>query len=94
MTSGKWQGGKGRRPELFTARWKNLSKRIRREEPLCRLCDAKGIVTLATQVDHIDETVEDYFLRSNLQPICMACNLEKEMRRKGYTPIVKNVWRK
>src|SRR5437879_1962174 len=86
MPSGKWALGKSRRPELATTRWRNLSEQIRREEPLCRPCWKKGRTTRAEQVDHMDEDEPDFFLRSNLQPICARCNIEKEMKRKGYTP--------
>jgi 5-methylcytosine-specific restriction endonuclease McrA len=87
MTSGKWARGKERRPELMTARWKKLSLQVRREEPLCRPCSpaTPPRVTLATQVDHIDESNPDFYDRANLQPICMQCNIAKEMKRKGYT---------
>lgn len=86
MGKSNWAHSKDRRPELSTARWRALSLHIRRTEPLCRPCAAKGKPVLATQVDHIDETNPDYFDITNLQPICMECNLAKEMRRKGYTP--------
>ena len=88
MASGRWKGSKERRPELATVRWRKLSLWLRRVEPLCRPCRLAGKTVLATQVDHIDEDYPDFFDVANLQPICARCNLEKEIKRKGYRPRV------
>ena len=48
------------------------------EEPLCRPCQAKGLVVAATIVHHIvrveDGGTDD---RENLEPVCDDCHKEK-----------------
>ena len=56
--------------------------------PLCVMCEAKGLVTAATELDHIvplckggPDTTE------NCQPLCTACHKQKTLgdipRKKG-----------
>lgn len=61
-------------------RWWKLSKRYRKQHPLCAECQRKGIIAPATCVDHIIPypICKDYFFdESNLQPLCDKCNAEK-----------------
>jgi 5-methylcytosine-specific restriction protein A len=47
-------------------------------EPLCRACDAKGEVRLATIRDHVKPLAEGGLDDdSNVQPLCQACSDEK-----------------
>ena len=45
-------------------------------EPLCRHCAARGIVTEATDVDHISGDPGDNS-SENLQPLCHSCHSRK-----------------
>lgn len=46
-----------------------------RQEPLCRLCDALGLVTVATIRDHIVPLAEGgQDVASNTQPLCQTCS--------------------
>ncbi|WP_424139887.1 HNH endonuclease signature motif containing protein [Roseomonas chloroacetimidivorans] len=53
--------------------WRKLRAVVLAEEPLCRFCLAHGMLTPATEVDHI-ETVEARpdlrLVRSNLRSLC------------------------
>jgi len=55
-----------------------IRKRFLYGEPLCRQCNARGIVRIATQVDHIVALVnggsDD---ESNKQPLCYECHRVK-----------------
>lgn len=56
-----------------TSRWKNLSRRLRRQSPFCELCSS----TSNLQVDHILPIV-DYpeltYEVENLRVLCRTCN--------------------
>ena len=54
-------------------------------EPLCRCCKARGVVTPATEVDHVDghaATAHDY-RRENLQSLCATCHSTKTAIENG-----------
>lgn len=49
-------------------------------EPLCRVCSAKGFVTIATLRDHIKPLAEGGTDDDdNIQPLCVDCHDEKSM---------------
>jgi len=55
--------------------------------PLCRICEAQGYVTPATEVDHIVALVnggEDDV--DNLQSLCADCHKDKTRADLGYGP--------
>ena len=53
-------------------------EQVRREEPLCRMCLAKGRVTPTQEIDHIIPLSEGGTNdRSNLQGLCRDHHLEK-----------------
>ena len=61
-------------------------KRFLYNEPLCRQCNARGIVRIATQVDHIIALVnggsdDD----SNKQPLCDECHKTKTAADMGHS---------
>ncbi len=57
-------------------RWRNLSKAILAENPVCAVCGAP-----ATAVDHIqhDDDNSRFYDRDNLRPICLPCNSRKSV---------------
>lgn len=68
---------KRRTLSLNSAGWKRLRAQVLAEEPLCRMCAARGLVAPATDVDHIEDSREDYTddnSRENLQALCHECH--------------------
>jgi 5-methylcytosine-specific restriction protein A len=50
------------------------------EEPLCRFCRERGVLTEATEVDHIrsiEERPDLRLVRKNLRPLCKPCHWGK-----------------
>lgn len=62
--------------------WRRL---ILSAEPLCRHCAAKGLVVIATEVDHIKplELGGDY-APENAQALCHECHVLKTAKDRGY----------
>lgn len=70
-------------------RWRKLRIIYLRRHPLCKDCEAVGMVTPATEVDHItawrkggtearqQELLWDWH---NLQALCKSCHSRKTMR--------------
>lgn len=60
----------------YDAAWRRLRAIVLSDEPLCRSCSLAGLVTEATQVDHIKPISEGggRLDRSNLQPLCDLCH--------------------
>lgn len=71
-----------RKPDAFNynaRKWRKLRSEVLTSEPLCRHCEAKGIATVATVVDHItriDAGGAEYD-KDNLQPLCKKCHDSK-----------------
>ena len=69
----------------YDATWNRLRKEKLAENPLCEVCEAKGLITPATEVHHI-KPVRDYpELRldmNNLMSTCTPCHDEIEPQRK------------
>ena len=90
-----WEGNtkKVKNPVHHTNRWKLTSIAKRIKDPLCQVCMTKGIVTPATQADHIIPVNElialgrDPYDINELQSICTYHHNEKNKqenkRRKG-----------
>jgi 5-methylcytosine-specific restriction protein A len=58
-----------------------MRERVLREEPLCRECDAKGLVTATTTADHIIPLAEGGTGdRENMQGLCAPCHTAKTAR--------------
>jgi 5-methylcytosine-specific restriction protein A len=74
--------------------WAQLQRSRRRrayqlqQEPLCRICLARGLITPATVADHIKPHRGDWneFRLGPLQSLCAACHSEKTRRERGYRP--------
>ena len=61
------------------------NKRFLQENPLCVMCQARGRVSVAEEVDHIIPLYKggaDEW--ENLQGLCKACHAEKTARDMGY----------
>ena len=60
--------------------WQDTRKQILIAEPLCELCRVKGIVTVATSVDHIvafrDKYDELAYEPDNLIGLCHKCHVD------------------
>ena len=66
--------------------WRDMRNKILTEQPLCRECGSKGIITVATLVDHIIDIKKDGTLcldENNLQPMCMQCHKDKTVREEN-----------
>jgi 5-methylcytosine-specific restriction protein A len=71
----------------YGAAWQRLRAVVLRDEPLCRECDAYGVVRAATEVDHIIPRGRGGTdARSNLQPLCKPCHSAKTMRESVAPP--------
>ena len=58
---------------LNGAAWQRLRASVLAGEPLCRMCQARGVIEQATDVDHISGDPSDNSM-GNLQPLCHACH--------------------
>jgi 5-methylcytosine-specific restriction protein A len=60
---------------------------IKRREPLCVKCKQRGIVEVATEVDHIIPLDKGGGNEaSNMMPLCHQCHVEKSARDQGRRP--------
>lgn len=55
------------------------------QEPLCRMCTAKGRVTPATIADHVTPLAAggERDTLENLQPLCAECHTAKTLKDQG-----------
>ena len=72
-----------RRKIYNTARWKRIRKLKFLDNPLCEICEKKGIITPAEDIHHItsfmstNDPVKRYFLAydmDNLLSLCKQCH--------------------
>ena len=71
-----------------TSRYKKERLSFLRANPLCRICEAQGVVTPARDLDHITPAHIDITLfwdRENWQPLCADCHKVKSDAEKGRT---------
>ena len=76
----KFQRDKRAAKFYSSARWQKLRDRKLKHDPLCKYCEAKGIVTPASEVDHIVPIEVDWSKRfdwDNLQSLCHSCHMKK-----------------
>lgn len=72
-----WRARPKRHAAPYDAKWRRLSKRQRRREPLCQL-RLPGCTVLATEADHIvPVTRGGTSTPDNLQSACGSCNKRK-----------------
>lgn len=78
---------RGTRTErMYDNRWLRYSKAYRARNPLCVVCEEKGIVTLVQCVDHKTPHGGDselFWDPSNHQSLCKSCHGEKTAREDG-----------
>ena len=59
-----------------------------RDCPLCVVCSAAGLVTVAIELDHITPLHKGGSNSDdNLQPLCADCHRTKTARDMGYRPV-------
>jgi len=64
----------------YNTYWKQLRLSKLHRDPLCAHCQAKGRVTMATEVDHILPLKEGGTNNwNNLQALCKSCHSKKTM---------------
>ena len=65
---------------------RKLREQLLKQEPLCRMCSAKGRVTAATIADHIVPIAKGGAVHdiTNLQPVCAPCHQDKSNADKGH----------
>jgi 5-methylcytosine-specific restriction protein A len=67
--------------------WRKISREHLRLEPLCRICDEKGLTVVAKVVDHIqqrrDGGSDNHF---NLRSLCFDCH-QKVSGIQGYEAV-------
>lgn len=84
-----WQSSVGKTPTQrgYGYRWKKLRDSVlRRDSYLCQSCLSSGIITTATDVDHIlNKKRGGTDSMSNLQSLCNPCHKKKtiEERKNG-----------
>ncbi len=69
--------------------WRKLRARQLRDEPLCRMCKARGKITPATICDHIEPHKGDIkkFWAGPFQSLCKTCHdSDKQRIEKGGKP--------
>ena len=71
---------------LNSAAWQKLRARVLEAEPLCRDCFRRGLITPATDVDHISGDPSDNSL-DNLQGLCHECHSIKTMCERHGRPL-------
>lgn len=65
--------------EYHTSRWTKESRAFREANPLCKICESKGIVRASEVVDHVVPfpVCRNFWDKTNWQAICKNCNIEK-----------------
>ena len=72
-----------------TAAWLAIRTRRLRQEPLCRICEARGVITAATVCDHVTAhkgNRELFFSFENTQSLCKPCHdsVKQAEERRGH----------
>lgn len=78
-------GGKSRHRRGYGRQHVRLRQQLLQQEPLCRLCKAKGKITPATIADHVVPIAKGGAVHDieNLQPVCGPCHQEKTLLDQG-----------
>lgn len=94
-----WRKGKTTAQRGYGNKWQQARKGYLRKHPLCRMCEAKGLIVAATVVDHIKPHRGDmkvFWNSSNWQPLCKLCHdsdkARAEYTRKHYQRIDDDGW--
>lgn len=70
----------------YNSQWRKARTGWLRKHPLCAACEVKGILTAASEVDHIKPHRGDKLLfwdRLNWQSLCKPCHSAKTVREDG-----------
>lgn len=67
---------------LNTAAWQKLRAAVLADRPLCSHCRRRGLVVMATDVDHANGDPSDNS-DDNLQPLCHSCHSLKTAAERG-----------
>lgn len=82
-----WRSGKTTAERGYGGKWQRERERFLFKHPLCCYCQAKGIVTAATVVDHKVPHRGDQSLfwdQKNWQPLCKTCHdSDKQAEERG-----------
>ena len=76
-----------------TRAWRRLSAWQRTQQPLCEMCLELGVVTEATEVDHVVPLSEDWGRRldpTNLASICGECHGRVKQRQERTGKVIGN----
>ena len=71
----------------YDRRWAKARAVFLAREPLCRRCLGRGVLTKATEVDHVVPHRGDLSLfwnRANWQPLCKPCHSTKTAGERGW----------
>lgn len=68
-----------------SAQWRKIRRSHLDREPLCRHCQAIGLVVEATHVDHIDGRADlpEHYANDRLQSLCASCHSTKTAAQDG-----------
>lgn len=79
-----WNKRTSRQQRGYGAAHDAMRRLVLAEEPLCRACDAKGVVSATTIADHIVPKAEGGTDdRSNYQGLCRPCHVAKTAAESG-----------
>lgn len=71
----------------YDATWRMIRLAHLRREPLCRFCAARGLVTAASEVDHIVALADGgTHAASNLRSLCKPCHSRRTARDQAFVP--------
>ena len=71
-----------------SARWARFRRAYLRKHPLCRHCEAKGLIVPADELDHVVPLHRggSMWAKSNIQPLCKPCHESKTRRERPGKP--------
>lgn len=82
-----WLSSKGKTPTErgYGADWVKIrAKALLRDGHLCKICFKGGIITVATEVDHIlNKAKGGTNSMSNLQSVCKSCHAAKTLKERS-----------
>jgi 5-methylcytosine-specific restriction protein A len=71
----------------YNNRWKRARLGYLAKHPLCVHCKEHGLVTLATDLDHIvphkGDMIKFWDFANNIQPLCHSCHSKKTVKEDG-----------
>jgi 5-methylcytosine-specific restriction endonuclease McrA len=80
VNADSWRQGKTTGERGYNYRWQKARATFLERHPLCRHCQQKGVVTVATDVDHIIPhrgNQQLFWDTSNWQSLCHSCHSVK-----------------